>query len=162
MDRRAFLRWGRPVPVPPAIRPPWTDAATMAACTACGDCLSACPEAILVADADGKPRVDVADGECTFCGDCAEACGEPVFEPERTPPWPVVASLSADCLLASGIECRICTDMCDPRALRFDLSVRPMGAIRLDTDACTGCGACVAPCPADAIALADPRLEEAA
>ena len=136
------------------LRPPWTDEARIRQfCTSCGDCIRACPEAILFAGPARTPVVNFAHGECTFCTACAEVCDEPVFEPTRTPPWTNVAAISAGCLLTQGVACRICTDTCDTRALRFDPRVHPSGRITLDTDACTGCGACIGPCPVGAIEI---------
>ena len=67
--------------------------------------------------------------------------------------------ISDRCLLKAGVTCQLCTDQCDSRALRFDLRIRPSGAIRIDQNACTGCGACVAPCPASAIDMINPQQE---
>ena len=62
-SRRGFLR-GRPRPRA-EIRPPWalTEPAFSARCTRCGDCLTACPQKILVAGDGGFPTVDFARGE---------------------------------------------------------------------------------------------------
>lgn len=158
IDRRAFLSGGGSCRPAPASRPPWTDEARIrGACTACGACVEACPEAILTRDADGRPALALDGGACSFCGACAEACPAPVFDSDRVPPWPVAAAVGGGCLLDLGIDCRICTDACDTEAIRFDPGRRPVGAVRVEPAACTGCGACVSVCPADAITLADPR-----
>ena len=77
-SRRALL-FGRvpAAPLPPAFRPPWgkPEPEFLAACTRCDACVHACPEQVLVRDADGLPRFDAQAGECTFCGDCVAACG---------------------------------------------------------------------------------------
>jgi ferredoxin-type protein NapF len=157
VSRRAFLR-GSIRADPPAFRPPWTDDATVIAhCTGCDACVSACPETILRLQ-DGRPVVVLDGGECTFCGACAEACEAGVFEPDRAPPWPVAAAIGAECLLERGVSCQLCTDACPEAALAIDLSCRPVGRIRVEAAACTGCGACLAVCPASAIALQDGRI----
>lgn len=157
LSRRDLFR-GRPKPHPVPFRPPWTDdAAIRARCTGCAACVAACPEQVLRADGEGRPVVVAGGGECTFCGACAAACDAGVFDLERTPPWPVVAVLTPDCLLESAIACQLCTDACPERALRMDLSRPPVGRIALDAAACTGCGACLVTCPVEAIALADGR-----
>ncbi|WP_261196097.1 ferredoxin-type protein NapF [Pseudoruegeria sp. SHC-113] len=142
-----------------AVRPPWaTEASVSAGCTSCGACMEACPEAILLADPDGQPFVDFSETACTFCGACAVACEADVFAPagpDGTRPqseaFAHVVTLSNACLMTSGVECRLCADHCDARALRFDYAIRPAGGIRLEAEACTGCGACIAPCPTSAI-----------
>ena len=131
-------------------------------CSACGDCLSACPQTILSADRNGRPELSFQCAECTFCGACADACPEPVFDDPRGAPWLLKASIAGSCLLKSGVTCQSCTDACEAEALRFDMRVRPSGAIRIELDACTGCGACVAVCPVSAITVRDDRHEAAA
>ncbi|MGR3616270.1 MAG: 4Fe-4S dicluster domain-containing protein [Paracoccaceae bacterium] len=59
-------------------------------------------------------------------------------------------------MLNAGIGCQVCTDSCPERALLFDLSVRPVGAIRVQAENCTGCGGCVASCPSNAISIQMP------
>ncbi len=159
LPRRAGLTARLP-PSAAEFRPPWTDEAAIAArCTCCGDCIAACPAAILAADPAGRPRLAFDGGECTFCTACAGACPAEVFDLTRLPPWPVTVRIAAGCLLGAGISCRICTDACDRSALRFDPRIRPVGAIHLDAGACTGCGACIPTCPVAAIALDDPRRD---
>jgi ferredoxin-type protein NapF len=156
LTRRNFLR-GRARAEAPPFRPPWTDdARVLERCTGCNACVAACPETILGLDG-GRPVVVLAGGACTFCGACAEACDAGVFEPGRAPAWDVEATIGADCLLARGVSCQLCTDICPEAALALDLSHRPVGRIRVDTAACTGCGACLAACPSAAIALRDRR-----
>ncbi|WP_424984795.1 ferredoxin-type protein NapF [Microbulbifer sp. S227A] len=159
LTRRDFLRnpGARPAP---EFRPPWSDeAAVRRHCTGCGDCVRACPQEILELDDNRHVRVALHGRDCTFCAACATACDEDVFDVDQSPPWPVVAEITGRCLLAAGIACQLCTDICEPRALRLDASVRPMGRLRLDTTACTGCGACLGLCPNDAITLTDPRMK---
>ncbi|MGB8052179.1 MAG: 4Fe-4S dicluster domain-containing protein, partial [Azonexus sp.] len=88
-SRRGFLR-GRPRPKA-KIRPPWALPETdfVDRCTRCGNCLSACPQKILVAGDGGFPTIDFSQHECTFCGDCATAC-QPLalFRAGGLPAWP--------------------------------------------------------------------------
>ena len=73
----------------------------------------------------------------------------------RAPQQPRI-TLTGRCLLTAGISCRLCTDACATPALRFDLTARPVGAIRIDPAACTACGDCLPPCPTQALSLAPP------
>ncbi|MBL8421325.1 MAG: ferredoxin-type protein NapF [Dechloromonas sp.] len=153
-SRRGFLR-GRPRPRA-EMRPPWAspESAFIDRCTRCGDCLTACPQGILVPGDGGFPTVDFSQRECTFCGACAAAC-QPLalVRCEGLPAWPGKALVSDACLPRRGIECRVCGDFCAVRAIRFAprLGGTPLPAI--DKGTCTGCGACVAPCPTTAITI---------
>lgn len=154
--KRGSGRWRKA-----AQRPPWTDElAVRDNCTSCGDCIRACPEAILFNGPAGTPVLDFNAGACTFCGKCASACDESVYADISDPPWNLVAGVGAACLLHQGVSCRTCTDVCETRALRFDLRERPVGAISVDLDACTGCGACISICPVSAITLQHNAIKE--
>lgn len=154
LSRRGFLR-GRSA-APPPLRPPWSgpEAGFAARCTRCGDCTAACPQAILAAGPGGYPTVDFSRGECTFCGDCAAACAPGALDRKREPlPWAIQAAISDPCLTRAGVECRVCGDFCDPRAIRFPPRAGGVAVPEVDAAACTGCGACLAPCPAGAVTL---------
>jgi ferredoxin len=57
-------------------------------CTACGECVDACPSrCLMLEDGDITPVVDA--GICVRCGQCVEACGE------------AAVSLTGDLVLAS-------------------------------------------------------------
>lgn len=122
-------------------------------CTRCGDCLAACETRILIKGEGGFPEVSFKDAECTFCGRCHEVCKEPLFDAEKSPAWDLKAEISSACLAERGIWCQSCKDACDERAINFTPAVGKAPAPQLSLDACTGCGACVAPCPADAISI---------
>ncbi|GGW34750.1 nitrate reductase [Gemmobacter lanyuensis] len=158
-SRRQFLT-GRVAKPAPEFRPPWTSELRLAQhCTACGDCAPACPEGIIEIK-DGRPRIRLNGAACSFCGACATACTAGAFDRDQPEPWPVRVEVGPSCLLAAGIACQLCTDACDSAALRIDLRVRPVGAIRIDAAACTGCGACLAVCPGAALQLRDDRLTQ--
>jgi ferredoxin-type protein NapF len=119
-----------------------------------------CPEGILVAGDGGFPSVDFTRGECTFCGDCTRLCEANLFDQsldnERLG-WSHKAVVSERCLTHFGVMCRSCEDACEPQAIRFPLAVGKMPRPLIDTQACTGCGACVGPCPEIAITMVSGR-----
>lgn len=154
-SRRHFL--GRLVRSADSLRPPWTDEAALhAACSKCGECVRACPERILAKGPAGLPVVDFRSGSgmCTFCGECAASCPEPVFDTDRAPPWQVgVAIEDSACLARAGIYCRSCGDACLEQAIRFTPQIGSIPVPEIDPSRCTGCGACMAGCPGEAVSL---------
>lgn len=139
-----------------ALRPPWSrkDIEFTDVCTRCDACILACETQILVRGDGGFPEIDFSRGECTFCQQCVSSCQEDLFNVNQQQPWLIVATVSDNCLAHKGIFCQSCKDVCDPIAISFtpQIGKAPLPHIALDT--CTGCGACVVPCPANAITLA--------
>lgn len=156
ISRRQFLRGdfsGRKA-VPP--RPPWArpETAFLAACTRCCDCINVCPQHILVLDREAHPTVDFARGECTFCGKCADSCVPRALEKaEDEPPWRLKAHIRNNCLAKTNVVCRACGDACTAQAIRFSPRVMAAAEPEVDAGLCTGCGACYAPCPVQAIRI---------
>lgn len=155
-SRRGFLK-GRFSSDADMQRPPWAipDGAFEDACTRCGDCLKACPPAILVAAAGGYPAVDFSRGECSFCGDCVSACKPRALQRDDAGavPWRLKAVIGDACLARRGVECRVCGEVCGAAAIRFRPSRGGVAQPQFDAACCTGCGGCLAPCPAGAIAM---------
>jgi len=155
LSRRGFLR-GRVHREPPVQRPPGAlaEAFFPRTCTRCGECIRVCPTSILVAK-DGLPSVDFSRGQCTFCGECVKACRPGALQAweEGDPPWLLRASVGESCLARRGVECRACGDACDVAAIRFSPRLGGPPEPRIDQLLCTGCGACVRPCPVGAISL---------
>ncbi len=127
-------------------------------CTRCGDCAANCPQAIITADNDGFPMVDLTARECTFCGACAEVCG--VGAISQANHWDYRARVEDRCLSLQGVACRTCEDHCDENSIHFRLMTGGRSAPLIDLETCTGCGACIAPCPADAITVERPALQQ--
>ncbi|MFY0661192.1 MAG: ferredoxin-type protein NapF [Shimia sp.] len=159
-ERRAFLR-GR-FQDEETLRPPGALelASFLETCTRCGDCAAECPQAIITADDDGFPKVDISSRGCTFCGACAEACSPEAIQP--THEWIYRAVVSDRCLSMQGVTCRACEDHCDESAIRFRLMTGGLSAPQIDPETCSGCGACVAPCPSNAITVERPALQQTA
>lgn len=157
LGRRSFLTW-RLRAVPERIRPPWSrEASVAAACTGCGACVPACPQQIIGLDPDGRPALSFAAAECSFCGACAEACPEPVFDRAELA-FSHVAAIGADCFAGRGIVCQSCGDACPEAAIRFRPRFGGAALPELAPERCSGCGACVASCPAAAIAVGAPEV----
>lgn len=132
-------------------------------CTRKGACIAACPERILVRGPGTFPELDFAQGECTFCFDCVEACGSGALskqslalwqaDPTTRSPLPYKAVIGEACLSSNGVTCRVCGDICETRAIKFQLAIGGKAFPSIDLTACNGCGACKAPCPVNVISI---------
>lgn len=165
MSRRAFLRGRSPRFSPSGIRPPWAMplAAFVAACTRCDDCIHVCPQHILQRGDGGFPEASFKRGECTFCGECAAACQAGAFSPDARHPhnaWNLVVSITPACLSLNGVVCRVCGDHCDANAIRFQLQARAVAVPHISSASCTGCGACQAVCPVNAVTIQNQICQE--
>lgn len=151
--RRNFLRGGVQVERP--LRPPWAidEGDFVDTCTGCGDCVAACPEHVIVRGEGGYPVFAPALGECLFCEACVDACEPQALDRGRDPAWRLKAAIAGTCLAMNGVTCFSCRDACGEAAIRFRPALR--GSVpELDLARCSGCGACVSPCPVSAISLA--------
>lgn len=109
----------------------------------------------------GLPEVNFEHGECTFCEACREACkpGALARPDAGGRPWMLAASISDNCLSMQAVTCRVCGEICEPGAISFRLGMDGRADPSLDQARCTGCGACFAPCPVDAITLGAAHAE---
>jgi ferredoxin-type protein NapF len=133
-------------------RPPWSGEDFTAQCVRCDACLDACPEQVLYRGGGGYPEIRFDEQGCTLCGACVEVCEAPVFDTAR-PAFPWHAEVQAHCLALADIHCQSCQDACEWRAIRFLPQLGRPPQPRVDGEACTGCGACQAPCPQGAIVM---------
>ena len=151
-SRRGFLR-GQVRPQVAPMRPPWAlaEAEFLARCTRCGNCAVICPTRIIQIR-EGFPVIDFSAGACTFCAECVRVCVPAALRREGAArPWQRVAVASESCIAHKGVECRICGEHCDESAIRFAPRVGGPPLPEIRAEVCTGCGACVAPCPVTAI-----------
>lgn len=139
------------------MRPPWAsvEPVFLSSCSRCDACIDICPTSILIRADGGFPAVDFSFGECTFCGECVAHCAPRalVRTAENVAPWALKASIGQACLAAAGVECRVCGESCPAGAIRFRPRLGGVALPQLDADVCTGCGACLAPCPTRAIVV---------
>lgn len=154
VTRRSLFAGAARTTKPSAIRPPGAHpTGFVERCRDCNLCQSACPEAIIVSDTEGRPVVDFTRGACTFCEACVAACPTEALSPELVAQWPWRAAIGAGCLSMKGITCRTCEEACESRAIRFTLRTGGRAEPRIEVNTCTGCGACASVCPVEAIAF---------
>jgi ferredoxin-type protein NapF len=73
-----------------------------------------------------------------------------------TPPAagaPGLASIGRQCVAFNDVVCRSCGDTCGEAAIRFSPRLGGAALPLVIPERCTGCGECVAACPASAITL---------
>ena len=164
--RRRFLQ-ARVAPAEHVRRPPWSlrpDDAFTARCTRCGDCVRACPREIVRMSEGAFPTLDLRAHGCSLCGECSRACTTGAIAPVGSQrPFEWQAAVDNRCLALRGVECRLCGDGCEPRALRFVPVRGGVAQLKIDTAACSGCGECLSVCPTQALSLVsrdngDPQL----
>lgn len=143
------------------IRPPWSlpEAEFITRCTTCFDCINACPENIIKQGRGNYPLIDFSQGECTFCGACRSACNSGALSASETA-WTIKAHISDECLARKHIVCSSCAEQCEPRAIRFKPVAGDVPQPVLALSRCTGCGACVRPCPTRAIKVHPQEITE--
>ena len=156
LSRRQLLSGdvaGRALPY----RPPWAVAEEFFddTCTNCGECIEVCPTKILSFGRGKLPVVDLSQNECTFCGKCADVCEANALKKDSVEAgckaWDIVVSFDDSCLSIQRVMCRTCSDNCDESAIHFRLEVGGKATPELNLEECTGCGACITPCPANAV-----------
>ncbi len=137
------------------IRLPWVrdESEFVDACSRCNNCITICPEKIIVKADGGFPKINFNHGECSFCAECVKSCSKDLFYPLDEPPWKLKALISEECLSYKGVVCVVCKEQCETEAISFVPAVGRVSQPEVAIEKCTGCGACFKPCPAQAIKL---------
>jgi len=141
----------------PTIRPPWSLETSLFVdiCNHCGDCIRACPTAILEFGRGKYPVVNYAEGECLFCEKCVQSCDSgAITKVSGSRPWELVAVIDEKlCLAHRNIECMSCSDPCETGAIHRQYQRGATPVPILEPETCTACGACLSRCPQQAIRI---------
>ncbi len=143
-----------------AIRPPWSkvEESFVEICTRCDKCITACETNIIIRGDGGFPELNFKHDECTFCQQCVDVCPEAAFNDTQQAPWSYLAQIQETCLVNQNIWCQSCKDACEASAIKFTMTLGKPPTPEILSDQCTACGACVAPCPANAISITLPKI----
>ncbi|MBD1388270.1 ferredoxin-type protein NapF [Neiella sp. HB171785] len=143
---------------PLVVRPPHALAESQftETCTRCEKCIAVCPTNIIVKGSGGFPEIDFGAGakECELCNKCVEACQDDALNAANEPVWRWQLTLNEQaCLPFQGVACRSCGEYCADSAIRFQPKIGGQFTPELILEACTGCGACIHPCPTNALQI---------
>lgn len=154
LSRRALLKANFKSYQQP-IRLPWVrdEAEFVDTCSRCGNCINTCQEKIIVKGDGGFPEINFNRGECTFCTDCVKSCEEDLFTSLDDHPWSLKVLITDECLSVKNVICVVCKEQCETEAISFIPKYKSVSQPVLLSEKCTGCGACVKPCPVQAIKL---------
>ena len=155
---RELKAGAQPEPPPPLRRrPPGAvdERRFLAGCTACKDCVTACPENAIftlatdVTPGPGTPVMRPSERPCTMCDGtypCVTACPEGVLEMPQAAVWRLggVRIDTTRCLPFRGPECGACAKLC-PDGATGALTLR-LGRPVIDLELCVGCGLCIDAC----------------
>ena len=149
-----------------AFRPPWAVAEYpfTELCDRCDACIKACPSNLLKRGTAGYPEIEFHKNGCDFCEACARSCPTSAIHisaENHFQPWQLIAKFKHNCLSENGVVCRSCGDLCESRAIKFNMVVGGSALLKLDTSLCNGCGECVSVCPVQAIEIKHINTEEA-
>lgn len=130
------------------IRPPGAVAEVLfrQACTGCGDCVSACPESLIVLNGQ-RPEIDFLSNYCTRCEACIQACPTGVLH-KTTFNINARPKLNHACQ-NSYMYCQSCADICQKNAIEWQINQPPI----LLNELCDGCAECAFVCPVNAFEM---------
>ncbi|MFU0842362.1 MAG: Ferredoxin-type protein NapG [Burkholderia sp.] len=168
--RDAHAHW---VPRPPGALP---GKKFLAACSRCGQCVTACPYDALVLAGPfspapaGTPYFEPRKIPCYMCPElyCVKACPTGALDPElkdiADARMGVAVIDPSSCLSMQGLRCEVCYRDCPEQGKAITLELHPRSISKhamfiptIHPDKCTGCGLCMKGCPTDvpAINIAD-------
>jgi ferredoxin-type protein NapF len=160
VSRMQFLRGdlkGKESP----LRPPWAidESLFTEICNNCGECITQCPTHIIKQARANFPVIDFSYGECLFCEQCVDACKpQALLKSKQKAPWSIKAGINKQaCIAYQGVECRSCYDPCEASAIMMPPRLGGISVPVISANNCTGCGACFAVCPVQAIEMARPQ-----
>jgi ferredoxin-type protein NapG len=141
-------------PAPPPVRADWlrppgavAESVFMERCTACGDCVKACPPgAIGFHEQDGTPVLFADQSPCLLCEDlpCIASCETGALEPVGSvADVRMGTAVVSHRLCTAGQGCHACVSKCPMHALAMDFESMQLAVV---VETCVGCGICEMVC----------------
>jgi len=82
---------------------------------------------------------------------CVDVCADGALSETKRPLWRLELRVLDRCLARRQVVCQTCADVCEAEAIRFVPQLGSVATPQIDDDTCTGCGACIAACPENAL-----------
>ncbi len=123
----------------------------LATCQRCGTCVKNCKGKVLKVFSKpnlvvfGTPHLDFKEGYCLFCGTCLEVCPSGALIAKSYPKIGVAKIDPEKCVAFRGIFCQTCYWECPKKDKAIVLEDH--FKVKINSEACTGCGKCVNACP---------------
>ena len=134
----------------PLVRPDWlrppgavVEGLFVDRCTACNDCVTACPPGAITAHpADGTPILYADQSPCLLCEDfpCISACRTDALQPVSGGDqvrMGIAEVVHRFCTAGQG--CHACVSKCPTNALALDVALL---RLLVSSETCVGCGMC--------------------
>lgn len=117
------------------------------ACTGCGECVSACPNAII------RVRHQLAELEpelnfCTHCHECQRVCPTSALS-HTVSDCSLRPQITSNCNPQTAFYCAECQYCCAMNAITIHKNNKPI----INLELCNGCNACQYHCPVSAITV---------
>ncbi len=129
-------------------------------CDFCEDCLNVCDAGALkkLPLSGDLPANNNNSNKREALSESADEASSESF----LPPWHIKASIDLNnCFSMNATICRSCGESCDDEAIKFNLKLGGIAEPVLNTETCTGCGACLSVCPVQAVKLNTVLINEA-
>lgn len=115
----------------------------LALCTACGDCIAACPYGLIeIKDGAAALQIDFSACDTAKCNDCTTSCKTGALSPLILSDTALRPLFAKGCIGRGNNDCRLCERACSSHAIYFDDNAQPTFAESL----CDGCGQCKTAC----------------
>ncbi|WP_165314235.1 4Fe-4S binding protein [Vibrio ziniensis] len=114
-------------------------------CTGCGECVSACPNGIIVVKNE-LAELDLELSYCSHCHQCNEVCPTAALS-HSVSDCQLRPTITSNCNPQTAFYCAECQHGCPVGAITVQKNNKPA----IDLGLCNGCNSCRYHCPVNAI-----------